>query len=444
MATLAHRTRLYPNDKQSALLFKWVCARRKAFNFALQLCQLHRELNDKRLDLKQINLYDQWFNAAKRPLGQIRRNKNGPAKGLGLYDWCHDIPASVTQQAIKYDLKEAWRRFFKGLGKPPRFQGPYRRDSFKLSNSDFKFEAIDQDKIAIRHSKLGSMRIGDLPAWWLSVSKLNNTTFSYSGGRWYVAFNVELPDEHYLRHYPERKAAVGVDIGIAQYLATSDGDTRQAPERLANLQQRSDAINRKIGKSLHRKLMAIVRKCQRCGPLITGIQQQRQLCQHCRDAFKKSRKSGKLTAWRDSVNRANAKAARIREDMAHQASAYLSKHYELVCLEDLQLANMTRSASGTAEEPGTQVAAKAGLNRALLNLSPYRLRLYLQYKLPRSGGVLRLVDPRNTSRRCSRCGHIAAENRKTQASFICVQCGFQENADIQAARNILARGMGEW
>ena len=50
------------------------------------------------------------------------------------------------------------------------------------------------------------------------------------------------------------------------------------------------------------------------------------------------------------------------------------------------------------------------------------------------------IDPRNTSRTCPCCGHVSAENRKTQAVFRCVRCGYDADADVNAARNILAAG----
>ncbi len=64
----------------------------------------------------------------------------------------------------------------------------------------------------------------------------------------------------------------------------------------------------------------------------------------------------------------------------------------------------------------------------------------LEYKQQWRGGLLVKVDPRYTSQTCSSCGHVAKENRTTQASFECVECGYVANADFNAARNILAAG----
>ncbi|MYC61423.1 MAG: transposase, partial [Caldilineaceae bacterium SB0661_bin_34] len=98
---------------------------------------------------------------------------------------------------------------------------------------------------------------------------------------------------------------------------------------------------------------------------------------------------------------------------------------------------MTRSAKGTVEEPGKNVKPKAGLNRGILNTGWGQLERNLDYK---AGGVLK-VDAAYTSQTCSSCGHISQGNRRTQATFKCVACGFKANADHNAALNILARGL---
>jgi putative transposase len=112
----------------------------------------------------------------------------------------------------------------------------------------------------------------------------------------------------------------------------------------------------------------------------------------------------------------------------------------LVVLEDLQVKNMSRSAKGTQKAPGRRVRAKAGLNKAILDQGWAELRRQLQYKMQWCGGQVLAVDPKNTSRTCPECGHVAADNRKTQAEFRCVSCGHSAHADVVGALNILARG----
>ena len=88
-------------------------------------------------------------------------------------------------------------------------------------------------------------------------------------------------------------------------------------------------------------------------------------------------------------------------------------------------------------------AAKAGLNRSISDSGWGLLRSYLAYKAEEAGRELIAVDPRHTSVRCSSCGHIAPENRVSQAEFRCQRCGYVAHADINAACNILRAGRAQ-
>ena len=111
----------------------------------------------------------------------------------------------------------------------------------------------------------------------------------------------------------------------------------------------------------------------------------------------------------------------------------MMRTYGTIVVEDLKVGNMMKSAKGT------NVAAKRGLNKSIQNAGWGRLRELLQYKCVLNGSTLIEVDPRNTSRMCRECGHVAAENRRSER-FRRVSCGHQAHADVNAALNILHRG----
>ena len=138
------------------------------------------------------------------------------------------------------------------------------------------------------------------------------------------------------------------------------------------------------------------------------------------------------------------KIANIRKNHLHQISSTISKNHAIVYVEDLQVTNMSKSAKGNAEQHGKNVKQKSGLNRAILDQAWFEFRRQLDYKLLWNGGHLIAVPPQNTSRCCPACGHTAKENRQTQANFECVDCGYQNNADIVGAINILKRGQESW
>lgn len=140
------------------------------------------------------------------------------------------------------------------------------------------------------------------------------------------------------------------------------------------------------------------------------------------------------------MTRLHIRIADARNDYLHKSTATISKNHAIVCVEDLKIQNMSRSAGGTIEAPGKNVRAKSGLNKSILDQGWFEFRRQLDYKLAWNGGWLISVPPRNTSRTCPACGHTAKENRKTQAQFRCLDCGFEEHADLVGAINILRAG----
>ena len=128
----------------------------------------------------------------------------------------------------------------------------------------------------------------------------------------------------------------------------------------------------------------------------------------------------------------------LREHCAHarlKVSTDLARRFDVICVEDLHVTSMTRSARGARDAPGRNVRQKSGLNREILRSGWGLLVRRLQDKAP---GRVEKVSPAFTSQRCCACGHIAAESRKSQALFACVACGHTCNADANAARNIAA------
>ena len=101
---------------------------------------------------------------------------------------------------------------------------------------------------------------------------------------------------------------------------------------------------------------------------------------------------------------------------------------------------MVRSARGTVDEPGKNVRAKAGLNRSLLDAGFGILATLIREKAEYAARVVVRVDAKYTSQTCAACGHVARESREGPC-FVCVRCGHQDDADVNAARNILARAV---
>jgi len=101
---------------------------------------------------------------------------------------------------------------------------------------------------------------------------------------------------------------------------------------------------------------------------------------------------------------------------------------------------MSRSAAGSVEQPGRNVAAKSVLNKSMLDQGWGEFRRQLEYQLAWAGGILIAVPPQKTSRACPRCDYVSADNRTTQARFRCVACSYENHADVVGAINVLERG----
>lgn len=230
--------------------------------------------------------------------------------------------------------------------------------------------------------------------------RVKTITAKREGRRWYVLLAC---DEVPAAPLPPTGATVGIDLGVASLVTTSDGQHVPNPRHLAasadRLTSAQQALARKRGGSKRRR-----KTCQRVAAL-------------------------------------HAKVRRQRLDHAHKTALTLVHDFDLIAHEDLRIAKMTRSASGTVEQPGKGVAQKAGLNRSILNAGWRMLLSVLAHKAESAGRVVVAVDPRNTSRTCPQCGHFAVGNRVTQAVFCCVACSYSGHADVVGATNVLRAGL---
>jgi len=315
--------------------------------------------------------------------------RNGPET-----PWLADAPVHPLQQALK-DLERAYANFFAKRAGFPRFKKKGQHDSFRYP--DPKQIKLDQANSRIFLPKLGWLRYRNSRE---VLGTVKNVTVSASGGKWFVSIQTEREVE---QPVPQATTAVGIDLGVVRFATLSDG-TVYAP--LNSFRRHEEAL-RKAQQALARKTK-----------------------------FSNNWKKAKA-----KVLRIHARIANARRDYLHKTTTTISKNHAMVCIEDLRVRNMSKSAAGTAEAPGRNVRAKSGLNKSILDQGWFEFRRQLDYKLAWAGGHLIVVPPQNTSRTCPACGHVSADNRQTQARFLCVECGFEENADLVGAINILSRGM---
>ncbi len=178
------------------------------------------------------------------------------------------------------------------------------------------------------------------------------------------------------------------------------------------------------------------------GALVAPLAAQHErLRRHQRSVSRKKKGSSRRKKAVSRLRTLHRKIAHRRSDWLHELTTDLADRHAVVALEDLRIKNMSASARGTAAQPGKNVRQKSGLKRGITDAAWGEFARQLTYKVQWRGGRVILVDAAYTSRTCRVCAHERADNRKSQALFACVACGHTENADVHAARNILARGI---
>jgi putative transposase len=306
------------------------------------------------------------------------------------FGFLKDAPSQALQQKLR-DLDRAFGEAFAGRRRMPRYKRKGKDDSFRFPQG-----------VKVQGNRVFLPTIG-----WVRffksreiVGRITQATVIREADGWYISFQTEVESAS---STPRMGSAVGIDRGVAVFAATSDGELIDPVHAFARAQRRLARLQRQL-----------------------------------------ARKRKGSANWRKQaarIARLHLHIRRVRDDFLHTLSTRLSKNHALVVVEKLPIQNMTRSARGTASEPGIRVAAKRGLNRAILDQGWGLFERMLEYKLAERGGELRRVPAAGSSQECSACGHRDSANRESRGLFVCRACGHTEHADGNAAKVILARGM---
>ena len=402
----AYKFRLEPNVEQQVILNNLVGSARFVWN---QMLAMSFEMFAKNEFINATNL-----------VNKIMDLKNNPD-----FEFLKTSSNAVSLQQKIRDLASAWSRFFdpkvharlkenkKKPRKPkffkltdgteiqlrplmPRFKRKSDgRDSIRLVQFD-KYCKVDGNRVKLPNG-VGLVKFRKSQE---ILGTIKNITISKKSGHWYVSFGTERELSQNPIH--PSKTAIGVDLGITKLISTSDGQYIKPK----NSFKANQAKLAKLQRQLSRKAL------------------------FSQNWKKQNRKVQKL----------HHHIANIRHDYLHKITTSISKNHAMIACEDLKVVNMSRSASGSAIQHGRNVKAKSGLNKSILDQGWGMMVNMLDYKQQWRGGLLIKVNPHYTSQTCFECKHIAKDNRQTQAKFECLKCGHSNNADINAARNILSAG----
>lgn len=304
--------------------------------------------------------------------------------------WLKETHSQPLQQTLK-DLERAYVNFFEQRADFPRFKKKGIGDSFRYPQGC----KLEQSNSRIFLPKLGWLRYRNSRQ---VLGEVCNVTVSQFGGKWFVSIQTRREVEA----MQPTGGIVGIDMGVARFATLSDGAYLEPLHSFKQHQQRLAKYQRRMARKVK---------------------------------FSQNWKKAKAKVTQIHIDIGNA-----RKDYLHKASTAISQNHAIVCIEDLQIRNMSKSSKGNAEQYGQRVKQKSGLNRAILDQGWGEFRRQLDYKLAWHGGHLIAVPPHNTSRTCPCCGHVSGDNRQTQARFECVECGYENHADVVGAINVLERG----
>ena len=308
------------------------------------------------------------------------------------YDWLVAGSQTVQQQALR-DFAQAMRNFFGGTHRRPTWRKAGEHEGFRQVG----VKPRHITRLNHRYGQVWIPKVGWVRFRWTRT--IADTVKSYRvtrdrSGRWHISF-AAIPDAV---RGPDDHSVVGLDRGVAVSVALSNGQLLRAPglragetKRLRRLQQRLARAQRGSARRARTKL---------------------------------------------ALAKLRARDTDRRRDWVEKTTTDVARRFDTIRVEDLKVRAMTRSARGTREHPGTRVAQKRGLNRQISRQGWGLLVARLKHK---AAGRVEFVPAAYTSQRCSYCGHVATENRKSQAVFQCVACNAGScNADVNAARNIAA------
>ena len=313
---------------------------------------------------------------------------------------------------VRYVLKryaDAMREARKGQRGFPRFKHKEDGDSFTIPQN-----------VRVADGKLYVTKVGWVPICrqggdpWAHGKAKQAVVARHPDGKWYVSVFWEVPDAE----LGDNGQAVGLDLGKWN-VATTEPERIFMPD-VSRLETRLKRHQRKMQRRKRIPLLGASGK-----PVQTRQGKAIMVNSHRREKERKI------------VAKLYRQIAHIRDNWRHHVSHDLAERFGTVCVEDLKIKNMMKSARGTMEKPGKNVKAKSSLNRGIAESGWGRLRWMLDYKAHR----VEKVNPAYTSQTCHQCGHVAKENRRKER-FKCVSCGYAGNADINAAFNILALGTG--
>lgn len=377
---MSMKQRISPTEAQEGLLREHAAQARFIYNIGLEQRSLWTPA--KRYSKHKIN-----FATQSRELTELR----------GDLDWLR-AGSTVVQQGALRDLDAAFQRFFDGVARYPTFKSNKDRvGGFVIR--DLSLRRISRKWATILIPKVGWVKFR-LTYPWAEATAASSARATLRNDQWHIC----------LTSAPRPKTlagtgrTVGIDVGVKNTIATSDGAMDTIPALSIGEQVRFLALQRRLSRQ--------------------------------------EKGSAHRARTLASLAKIYVRLGNRRTNWVEQTTTALSREYDFAGMEDLRIANMVRKPK-PKKDPNNPTAflpnganAKAALNKEILASSWGKFATRLDHKM-----VIARINPKNTSRECRVCHYTAEENRKSQAVFLCMSCGHGEHADINAAKNIEHRAL---
>ena len=357
---IAHKIALDPNNVQATYFARASGIARFAYNWAL--AEWQRQYVANKADATQ-----------PKPSQMALRRQLTAVKGE-QFPWMLEVTKNAPQMAI-IQLGAAFKNFFAGRAKYPKFRKKGLHDRFSLTNDQF---GIDDSRIRIPN--LGWVRMREALRF---TGKILSATVSRVADRWFVSITVDTPDSLPLPK-AENQGAVGVDLGVSTLATLSTGESIAGPKAhkalLRRLQRLSRSLSRKVKGSENRKKAKV------------------------------------------RLSRLHARIGNIRCDALHQLTTDLTRRFHSIGIEDLNVRGMVKNRH---------------LSRAVLDMGFFEFRRQLGYKAAQRGGIIVVADRwYPSSKTCSCCGHKLETLPLSVRKWACPECDSVHDRDINAAVNL--------
>lgn len=359
---LAHKIELKCNNKQRTYFAKASGTARFAYNWALA------QWND------QYEASKKDPNVPKPTQGKLRKQLNAIKRTE--FPWMLEVTKNAPQMAI-IQLGEAFNRFFKKQARYPTFKKKGVRDSFTLTNDQFR---LDDSLKRIKIPNLGWVRLREALRF---KGKIMSATVSKQADKWFVSISVETDDFSHLRK-AENQGSVGVDLGVKSLATLSNGEVVTGSKPLKNL----------------------LPKLKR---------QSRQLSRKKKGSANRAKTKAKLA-------KLHARIANIRKDNLHKLTSDLTRRFDRITVEDLNVSGMMKLKN---------------LARPIADMGFYEFRRQLEYKANALRGNQLIFADRffPSSKTCSACGTVKKDLTLSDRVFKC-ECGHCQDRDLNAAINL--------